>query len=187
MLPNTFRSPASCAANNGDDLATRFRKAKTLIRRPATAKCFSAPLCFHDTAAVLSLNRTTCLQRRFLVPTIPSNRSHARSFPAIYISFISNSPPGFVGFISLARNFFGHSKRQIFGSSASFSGGQPPPTPSPGASIQPRKSGSPMINYFVVVCSRAASFSIVIQSRNAYFAYGKYFYQTICGFTCSIC
>ena len=61
MLPRTFRSPAKCAATNGDDLATRCRKAKTIIRRPAAADFFVAPLCVYDTASMLFLKRPTCL------------------------------------------------------------------------------------------------------------------------------
>ena len=61
MLPITFRSPDTCAATNVDALATRYRKAKTLSRRPAAADFFAAPICVHDTAAVLLLNRPTCL------------------------------------------------------------------------------------------------------------------------------
>ena len=120
------------------------------------------------------------------MPNIPSNKIHARSFPAISRLFISKSPPGFVGVISLARNFFCYSKRQIIGSSVYFSGIQPPPTPSPNASTHPINSGSPMTNSFAVIGSRAASFSSVLQSRNACFAAGKYFQQTIRGFTCRI-
>ena len=40
MSPITFISPATYTATNGDALATRFRKAKTLIRRPAAADFF---------------------------------------------------------------------------------------------------------------------------------------------------
>ena len=104
-------------------------------------------------------------------------------FPAIYRLFISKPPPGFVRVISLSHNCFGHTKRQIVGSSASFTGSQPPPTPSPDASTQPRNSGSPMTNYFTVVGSREPSFSSILQSQNTCFATGKYFYQTIHGFT----
>ena len=185
-MPRKSRSPATCAATNGDALDTRCRKAKTQSRHPAAAYFFASHLCFHDTAAVLSLKRPTCLYQRFLVPTIPSNTSHKRSFTAISRSFISKSPHGFVGVISLARNLFGHSKRNFFGSSASFPGSQSPPTPSPYASTQPISSGSPMNNSFDVVGSREASFSSVIQSRNACFASGKSFHQTISGFTCRI-
>ena len=92
-------------------------------------------------------------------------------------------PPGFVGVISLAHNFFGHFMCQIVGSSAYFPGCQPPPTPSPDASTQPRNPGSPMTNYFSTVGSRADSFSSVLQSQNSCFAAGKYFHQTIRGFT----
>ena len=158
MLPSTFRYPATCAATNSHFLATCFRKAKTLGRRPSAAEFFAAPLCVHDTAAVLSLKRPTGLWRRFLVPTIPPSTSHARSFPAISRSFISKYPSGFVGVISLARNLFGHSKHQIVGSSESFPGNQPPPTPSPDAYTQPRNSGSPMTNSFAIIGSREAYF-----------------------------
>ena len=120
------------------------------------------------------------------MPKIPSNTSHSRSFPKIYRSFISKSPPGFVGVTSLERNLFGHPKRHIFGSSASFPGIQPPPTPSPDASTQHRNLGSPMTNSFYVVGSREASFSSVLQSQNACFVAGKYFHRNICGFTCRI-
>ena len=61
------------------------------------------------------------------MPTIPSNTSHARSFSAISRLFISKSPPGFIGVTILSRNFFVHSNRQIFGSSAYFPGSQVPP------------------------------------------------------------
>ena len=118
------------------------------------------------------------------MPAITSNTSHARIFPAIYRSFISNPLPGFVGIIRLARNLFGHSKRQIVGSSASFPGSQPPPTPSPDTSTQPINSGSPMKDSFAVVGSRAAFFRSVLQYRNACFAAGKSLYRTIRGFTC---
>ena len=120
------------------------------------------------------------------MPTLPSNMSHARSFPSIYRSFISKSPPGFVGVISLARNFIGHSKRQIVGSSASFTGIQPHTTPSTDASTHPINLGSPMTNSFAIVGSCAASFSTVLQYWNACFAAGKYFRRTIRSFTCSI-
>ena len=112
-----------------------------------------------------------------------SNKSHARSFPSIYRLFISKPPPGFVGMTILARNFFKRSKRQIVGSSASFPGSQPPPTPSLDASTQPRNSGSPMTNSFAIVCSRAASFRSIFQYLNSCFAAGKSFHQTIRGFT----
>ena len=120
------------------------------------------------------------------MPTIPSNTSHARRLPAIYRWFISKSPPGFVEVISLARNFFDHSKRHIGGSSASFPGSQPPPTPFLDVSNQPINYGSPMTNSFDLVGSRAASFRSVLQSHNACFAARKYFHRNICGFTCSI-
>ena len=120
------------------------------------------------------------------MPTIPSNTIHARSFTAIYRSFISMSPPGFFGVIGLSRNFFGHPKRQIVGSSASFPGIQPPPAPSPDASTHPRNSGSSVTNYFSVVGSRAASFSSFLQYCNFCFKTGNYFHQTIRGFTCRI-
>ena len=120
------------------------------------------------------------------MPRIPSNTSHARIFTAISRSFISKSPPGFFVVISLAHNFFGHSKRQIIGPSASFTGRQPPPIPSPYESTQPSNLRSPMTNSFAVVGSRAASFGSVIQSWNVYFASGKYFHRTICCFTCRI-
>ena len=46
MFPITFTSPATCAATNGDALATRCHKYKTLIRCPAAADFFAAsPLC----------------------------------------------------------------------------------------------------------------------------------------------
>ena len=120
------------------------------------------------------------------MPKISSNTIHARIFPALSLLLISKSPHGFVVVISLARKFFCHSKRQTVGSSAYFPGSQPPPTPSPYASIQPRNSGSPMTNSFAVFDSRAASFISVLQSWNACFAAGKSFHQTICGFTCRI-
>ena len=110
MLPRTFRYPATCIATKGDALATRCRKAKTLSRRPAAADFLAVPLCVHYSAAMLLLKR----------PTITSNTSHVRIFPAISRLFISKSPPGFVSIISLARNFFGYSKHQIVGSSAFF-------------------------------------------------------------------
>ena len=157
MSPSTFRYPDTCAANNGDALATLFRKCNILSRRPAAADFLAVPLCVHYSAAMLLLKR----------PTITSNTSHVRIFPAISRLFISKSTPGFVGIISLARNFFGHSKRQIGGSSANFPCSQLTPTPSPDASAQPRNSGSPMANYFAVVGSHAASLSSVLQSRNA--------------------
>ena len=167
MSPSTFRYPAICAATNGDAITTRCRKAKTLSRRPAAADFFSEPLCVHNTAAVLSLKRPTCQYQRSLVPTIPSNTSQARSFPIISRLFISKSPPGFVGVIILDRNFFGHSKRKIVGSSASFPGSQPPPTPSLDASTKPRNLGSTITNSFAVVGSCADLFISFIQSRNA--------------------
>ena len=117
------------------------------------------------------------------MPTIPSNTSHARSFPAISRSFIFKPHPGFVGVISLARNFFGNYKRQIVGPSASFTGSQPPPTD---ASTQPRNSGSSTTNSFAVVGSCAASFRSVLQSQNACFDAEKYSHRNIRGFTCSI-
>ena len=120
------------------------------------------------------------------MPTITSNTIHDRSFTAIYRLFISKPPPGFVGVISLARNFFGHSRSQIVGSSASFPGIQPPPITSPDASTQPRNSGSPMTNSFAVVGSRAVSFIGVLHSQNACFAAGRYLHRTIRGFTCRI-
>ena len=120
------------------------------------------------------------------MPNIPTKTRHARIFPADSRLFISKSPPRFVGVIILARNFFGHSKRQIVGSGASFTGSQPPPAPSPEASTQPRKSGSPMTNSFAVVGSRAGYFSSVLQSRNACFAAGKSSHLTIRGSTCRI-
>ena len=120
------------------------------------------------------------------MPTIPSNTSHARIFPAISRYVISKSFPGFVGIISLVRNFFGHSKRQIVSSSAYFPGSQPPKTPYLDASTHPRNSGSPMTNSFAVVGSRAYSFSSVIQSQNSCFAARKSFHQNICGFACRI-
>ena len=120
------------------------------------------------------------------MPTIPSNTSHSRSFPAISRSFISKFPPRFVGVISLARNFFGHSKRQIVGPSACFPGSQPLPTPSPDASTQPRNMGSPMTNSYAVVGSCEDSFGIILQSRNACFSCGKSFHKTIHGLTCRI-
>ena len=64
-----------------------------------------------------------------------------------------------------------------------FTGSQPPPTPSPNASTQPRNLGSPMTNSFIVVGSCAASFSNVLQSRNDCFLVRKYFHQTIHSFT----
>ena len=120
------------------------------------------------------------------MPTIPSNRIHARRLPTIFRSFISNSPPVFVGVISLALNFFQHSKCQIVGSSTSFPCSQLPPTPYPDASTQPRNPGSPMTNSYDDVGSRVASFSRVLQSWNACFVAGKYFHRTIYGFTCRI-
>ena len=120
------------------------------------------------------------------MPMITSNTIHSRSFPEISRSFISNFPPGFVGMTSLTLNFFGHPKRQIVGSGASFPGSQPPPTPSTDADTQPRNLGSPMNNYFNVVGSCASYFRNVIQSRNACFAAGKYSHQNICSFTCRI-
>ena len=116
------------------------------------------------------------------MPTIPSNTIHARRFPAISRSFISKSSSFFVSVTSLARNLFGHSKRQLVGFSASFPGIQPPPTPYPDASTQPRNLGSPITNSFAVVGSCADSFSSVLQYRNAWFADGKSFHRTICGF-----
>ena len=113
------------------------------------------------------------------MPTIPSNSIYDRSLPFISRSFISNSSPGFVGVTSLACNLFGHYKRQIFRSSASFPGRQPPPRPSLDTSTQSRNSRYPMTNYFDGVGS-------VFQSQNAWFAAGKYFHQTIRGFTCRI-
>ena len=156
MLPSTFRSPVTCAATNGDALSTCCHKAKNPSRRPAAAEFFTTPLCVQDTAAVLLLKRPTCLQPSFLVSTIPSNTSYARRFPAIPRSFIYKTCPGFFGVISLAHSFFGHSKRQIVGSSVSFTGIQPTPTTSPDASTQPRNSGFPITNYFAVVGSRVA-------------------------------
>ena len=94
--------------------------------------------------------------------------------------------PGFVGFISLEHNFFGHSKRQTVGFSAYFLGIQPLPTPSPDAYTQPRNLGSPVTNSFVFVGSSTSSFSSVLQSMNACFAAGKSFHQTIHGFASSI-
>ena len=176
MFPHPFRYTITCTSTNGDALFTRCRKAKTLSRCPAAADFFSAPLFVHNTATVLSLKRPTCLQRRFSVPTIPYNTSHVRSFTSISISFISKSPPGFVGVISLAQNLFGHSKCQIVGSSAYFPGSQPPPTPYPDASTQPINLGSPMTNSFAVIGSRAVFFSSFLQSWNACSAAGKYFY-----------
>ena len=96
MSPITFRYPDTCAATNGDALATHFRNANSLIKRPAAAEFFATPLCVHNTAAMLSLNRPTCLQPSFSVPTISSNTSHVRIFPANSRSFISKSPPDFV-------------------------------------------------------------------------------------------
>ena len=123
---------------------------------------------------------------KVFVPAIPSKTSHARNFPAISRSFISKPPHGFVGVISLDRNFFGHFKRQIVGSSASFPSSQLPTTSSPDASTQTRNLGSPGTNYFAVVDSHAVSFSSVLQSWNACFSAGKYFHLTIYSFTCSI-
>ena len=117
------------------------------------------------------------------MPTIPSNTSHDRIIQAISRFLISKSPPRFVGVTSLASNLFGHSKRQIVGSSASFPGSQSPPTPSMDASTQPRNSGSPLTNSFAVVGSRASYFSSILQSQNSCFTAGKYFHQTIRGFT----
>ena len=134
MLPITFSSPATCAATNVDSLDTRFRKDNTLKRRPADVDFLLLPFYVHDTTTMLSLTSSTCLLRKFLVPKIPSNTSHSRSFPEISKSFISKSPPGFVGMTILDRNLFGHSKRQIVVSSASFPGSQPHIIPSPGAS-----------------------------------------------------
>ena len=176
MSPITLISPATCAATNSDPIATHFRKAKTLSRRPDTAEFFAAPLCVHVTAAVLSLKRPTCLQRRFSVPTLSSNMSHSRIFPAISRSFISKPPPGFFGVISLAHYLFVHSKRQTVGSSTSFLGNQTPSIPSPDASTQPRYLGYPMTNSFSVVGSREYSFCSVLQYQNACFAAGKYFH-----------
>ena len=186
MSPIKFRSPTICSSTNGDALANSCRKAKTLSRCPAATDLFFAPLCVHDNATALSLNRPTCLQRRFLVPTIPYNTSHARSFPAISRQFISKFPPGFISVTSLACNLFGHPERQIVGSSASFPNSQPPPTPSPDSSTQTRNSGYPMTNYFAVVGSRAAYFSSFLQYRNYCFTADKYFHRTIRGFTCRI-
>ena len=135
---------------------------------------------------MLSLKRPTCLYQKFLVPNISSNTSHARSFPAISRSFIYKPPPGFVGVISPSCNFFGHSKRQNVGSSAYFTGSQLHKIPSPDEFTQTRNLGSPMTSYFSVVGSCEASFRSVLQSWNAYFAAGKSFHQTICGFTCRI-
>ena len=163
-----------------------FRKAKSLIRHPASAEFFATPICVNNTTAVLLLKRLTCFLRRFSVPAIPSDTNHARNFLDIFRSFISSSAPGFVGVIRLACNFFGHSKRQIVGSSASFPGIQPPPTRSSDASTQTRNSGSTITNYFDVVGLRAASFSSVLQSHNACFSTGKSFHRTIRGFTCRI-
>ena len=156
-------SPAVCSATNFDTLATRCHKYMTLIRHPAAAEFFTSPFCNHDTDAVLSLNISTCLQQRFLVPEFPSNTIHTRSFPAIYRSFISKSPPGFLGVISLAHNLFGHYKRQIFGSSAFFTVSQPHPTTCLDASTQPRNYGSPLNNYFYVIGSHSAYFRSIIQ------------------------
>ena len=61
MLPSILKSPATCSYTNGDALATRCRKAKTLIRRPASADFFDAILCVHDTADVLLLKGSTYL------------------------------------------------------------------------------------------------------------------------------
>ena len=61
MSPSTFRYPDTCEANNGDALATLFRKCNILSRRPAAADFSPAPLCVHDTDAVLLLKRPTCL------------------------------------------------------------------------------------------------------------------------------
>ena len=174
MFPSTFRCPATCTTTNSDALDTCFCKAKTLIRRPAAAELFFIPLCIHDTAAVLSMKRPTSLQRWFLVPTFPSKMIYARNFPAIYRMFISKSLPGFLEVISLARNVFEHSKRQFFGTSASFPGSQLLPTTSPDASTQPRNLGSPVTNSFDVVGLRAASFSSVLQYWNACFAAGNF-------------
>ena len=61
MPLSTFRSPATGAATNGDALAIRCRKAKTLSRRPAAEDFFAAPLFFYNTSAVLLLKMPTCL------------------------------------------------------------------------------------------------------------------------------
>ena len=121
------------------------------------------------------------------MPPIHSNTIHSRNFPAISRSFIYKYPPGLVRVISLAHTFFGYSKRQIVGSSASFTVSRPPPTPSPDAYTQTRNSGSHMTNSFAVIGSCAASFSSVLQSQNSSFSAGKTFTQTIRGFTCRIC
>ena len=113
------------------------------------------------------------------MPTIPSNTSHARIFPTIYRSFIINPLHGFAGVISLVYNVFGHSKRQIVGSVASFTVSQQHPTSSSDESTQARNSGSPMTNSSAVLDTCADSFSRVFQSQNAYFAAGKYFHQNI--------
>ena len=120
------------------------------------------------------------------MPKISSNTIHARIFPALSLLLISKSPHGFVVVISLARKFFCHSKRQTVGSSAYFPGSQPPPTPSPYASTQPRNSGSPMTNSFALVGSCAYSFNSVLQSWNACFAAGIFFHWTIHGFSWTI-
>ena len=61
MSPRTFRYTDTCTATYVDAIDTRFLKAKTLSRRPAAAEFFDAPLCVHNTTAVLSLKRPTCL------------------------------------------------------------------------------------------------------------------------------
>ena len=61
MLSSKFRSPAICAATNGDALVTSCHKSKTIIRRPTDGDFFDAPLFAHDTVAVLLLNSPTYL------------------------------------------------------------------------------------------------------------------------------
>ena len=102
----------------------------------------------------------------FLVPNIPSNMIHYRRFPAIYRYFKSNYPPGFFGVTRLAHNFFRRFKCQIVGSSVSFPGILPPPTPSSDAATQPINPGSPMTNSFAVTGSRVSSFRSVLQYWN---------------------
>ena len=96
----------------------------------------------------------------FLVSMIPSNTNYAIHFPAISRSLISKSSPEFFGVISLARNFFGHSKRQILGSSSYFPGSKTPPTPSPDAYTQSKHLKSPMTNFFAVVGSNEHFLSV---------------------------
>ena len=103
-------------------------------------------------------------------------------FQIVYILFL----PWFCRRDQPSPQFLWSFQAPNFGSIASFHVSQLSLTPSPNKSTQPINSGFPMTNLFALVVSRAVSFSSVLQFWNACFADGKYFVQTIRGFTCRI-